>query len=277
MTPHPGGVGSPEIEASSARGAHDAPMSTPDYLHANQAEWTAKAGAYADAAPEQWASQPTWGIWDVPDSEVGLVNDVVGRDVLEVGCGTAYVSSWFARAGARPVALDPTWAQLKTARQQQAATRLAFPLVAGIGEQLPFADASFDLVLSEYGSAIWSDPYRWIPEAARVLRPGGDLAFLCNSTLLIMCADDDETVPATARLRRAQRGLHRVEWPHTDAVEFHLSHGDWIRLLRTNGLEVLELRELYPPESATASHGYVDADWASRWPSEELWRARKNR
>jgi SAM-dependent methyltransferase len=250
-------------------------MTSPDYLAVNRAEWTAQAERYAAAAPALWAAEPTWGIWGVPESELGLLAGVEDADVLEVGCGTAYVSSWVARRGGRPVGLDPTWAQLETARRMQREQDLGFPLVCGIGEALPFADASFDRVLSEYGSAIWSDPHVWIPEAARVLRPGGELAFLVNGLLLTLCADDDETVPAGDRLRRPLRGLHRVEWPDTDAVEFQLSHGDWVRLLRASGFEVLDLLELYPPEGADGDAGYVDAAWAGRWPSEEVWRARR--
>jgi len=68
--------------------------------------------------------------------------------------------------------------QLRFARQCQTEFELRFPLVLGIGEQVPLRDESFDLVISEYGAATWADPHRWIPEAARLLRPGGELVFL---------------------------------------------------------------------------------------------------
>jgi SAM-dependent methyltransferase len=251
-------------------------MSTPDYVAANRAAWQAHTPAYAASGRRRWASaEPTWGIWNVPESHIGLLPDLAGKDTLELGCGTGYVSAWMARRGARPVGLDPTWAQLDSARRFQQEFGLHFPLVCGIAETLPFPDASFDLVISEYGAAIWSDPYRWIPEAARVLRSGGDLVFLGNSTLLMLCAEDDEDTPASPRLLRPQRGMHRFDWPDTTEVEFHLSHGDWIRLLRDQGLEVLALVELYPGEGATTNVGFVDADWARRWPSEEVWKARR--
>ena len=92
----------------------------------------------------------------------------------------------------------------------------------GDAELLPFADASFDFAISEYGAAIWCDPYRWLPEAARVLRPGGRLVFLGNATLLMLCVPDEDGVPATERLLRPQRGMHRFEWPDDPGVEFHL-------------------------------------------------------
>lgn len=251
-------------------------MQTPDYLAPNRAEWTANAPVYARHAEVLWGqAEATWGIWGVPEAELRLLERVAGLDVLEVGCGTAYVSAWMARRGARPVGLDPTWAQLETARAMQDKFGQSFPLVCAIGEALPFPDASFDLVFSEYGSALWSDPYRWVPEAARVLRPGGALTFLTNATLLVLCADDDADVPASECLRRPLRGMHRVEWPDTDAVEFHLSPGDWIRLLRDSGFEVQDLLEVYPPKGSTTTYGFVDMEWASRWPTEEVWRARR--
>ena len=59
-----------------------------------------------------------------------------------------------------------------------------------------------------------------------------------------------------------------------ECVEFHLSHGEMIRLLRGNGFEVCELIELRPGPDAVSRVGYVSAEWARRWPSEEVWRAR---
>jgi hypothetical protein len=47
-----------------------------------------------------------------------------------------------------------------------------------------------------------------------------------------------------------------------------------IRLLRANGFEVLDLVELRPGDDATTGYPFVTLDWARRWPSEEVWRAR---
>jgi len=129
--------------------------------------------------------------------------------------------------------------------------------------------------MSEYGAAIWADPYRWIPEAARLLRPGGELVFLGNSTLLMLCAPEEDGVAATALMRRPQFGMHRFEWPGDQAIEFHLSHGDWIRLMCANGFEIEDLVELRPPEGAVSDYSFVEFEWASRWPCEEAWRARR--
>jgi SAM-dependent methyltransferase len=151
-----------------------------------------------------------------------------------------------------------------------------FPLVHGAAERLPFADRSFDLVISEYGAAIWADPHAWIPEAARVLRSGGELVFLGNAVLLTLCMPDhDADLPVTRELRRDQRGLHRIEWPDDGNVEFHLGAGDWIRLFRGCGFEVEDLIELYPGADATTEYDFVTVEWARRWPSEQIWRVRK--
>jgi SAM-dependent methyltransferase len=250
--------------------------SVDDSIARNRAYWEANADHWVDAGRRNWAAaDPVWGVWNTPESELRLIEEVAGADVVEIGCGTAYVSAWLARRGARPVGVDPTTAQLETATVLQDEFGLRFPLVQAAGESVPLRSAAFDLVISEYGAAIWADPYRWIPEAARLLRPGGELVFMGNSSLLMLCAPDDEGSPAGTTLLRPQFGMHRFEWPDSVAVEFHVSHGDRIRLLRANGFEVCDLIEVRPRPDAIAAFPYVSVDWASRWPSEEVWRARR--
>lgn len=247
-----------------------------DSIARNRAHWEADADRWVEAGRRSWASaEPMWGIWGIPESEVGLLAGVSGGDAVELGCGTAYVSAWLARRGARPVGVDPTGAQLRTARRLQEEFGLAFPLVQAAGEQVPLRSGSFDLVISEYGAAIWADPYRWIPEAARLLRPGGELVFLGNAVLLMLCAPDEDGVPAGHTLRRPQFGMHRFEWPDSAEVEFCLPHGDMIRLLRESGFEALDLLELRPGADAETSFPKASLEWARSWPSEEAWRARR--
>ena len=246
-----------------------------DSIRRNQAHWTANAPGYVEPGRRLWSREPSWGIWGIPEAEVSLLPDVAGARTVELGCGTAYVSAWLARRGARPVGVDPTVAQLATARRLQDEFDLRFPLVRAVGEQVPLRDQAFDLVISEYGAAIWADPHLWIPEAARLLRPGGDLVFLGNAPLLMLCVPDEEDVAAGARLLRPQFGMHRFEWPDVPGVEFHLSHGDMIRLLRRSGFEVVDLVELRPGPDATTSYPFVTVEWARQWPSEEVWVARR--
>jgi SAM-dependent methyltransferase len=246
-----------------------------DHIAQNRALWDRRAAEWVDGGRRGWAEDEMhWGIWQLPERQVGAVPSVDGRDVVELGCGTAYWSAWLARRGARVVGLDNSRAQLATARTLQREHALAFPLVHADAEDLPFRSERFDLAISEYGAAIWCDPYRWIPEAARVLRPGGELVFLRNSVLFSLCAPDSED-PAGDRLLRGYFELHRLEWTDDGSVNFSLGVGALIRLFRASGLEVLDCIELRPPEGATTPFKYVTPAWARRWPSEEIWRVRK--
>jgi len=252
--------------------------SSDDYADRNRDLWTQTNEEYTgEHAARAWSrDEITWGVFGVRERDIGVLGDVADLDVVELGCGTAYFSAWLAKRGARPVGVDVTPAQLETARRCQREFELEFPLIEANAEDVPLPDAFFDLAVSEYGASLWCDPYRWIPEAARLLRPGGRLVFMTNSMLVTLCVSDGEGY-ATETLLRPQNGLCRVEWAGQDGIEFHIGHGDWIRVLRDSGFEILSLTELYAPEGAE-THPYYDvatADWARKWPVEDLWAARK--
>lgn len=248
-------------------------MTSSDELGLNRALWTTVNEQYTDdAAAERWRSEEiTWGLFDVRESDLGVLGDVAGRHVVELGCGTAYFSAWLARRGARVVAVDLTPAQLETARRCQERFGVSFRLVEADAADVPLADGGFDLAVSEYGASLWCDPERWLSEAARLLRPGGRLVFLTNSVLATLTVPDEGGF-AQERLLRPQRGTHRVRWPG-GGVEYHPGHGDWIRMLRAAGFEVEALHELYAPPAATTPEYYeiVTAEWARSWPAEDLW------
>jgi len=249
----------------------------PEHVRRNRALWDDWARQYAAAGERGWAQDtPHWGTWGVPESQVGMFpDDLAGKDVIELGCGTAYVAARLARRGARVVAIDNSDAQLATARRLQRQHGLDFPLLHGNAETVPYPDASFDFAISEYGACLWADPRRWVPEAARLLRPGGRLAFLINSFLLMLCMPAEDDVAATDRLLRPAFDMYRVEWPGDHGVEFHLSHGDWIRLLRGSGFDIEDLVELRPDATATTRYPFVTLEWSRQWPCEEVWKARK--
>lgn len=249
----------------------------PEHVRLNRAAWDQWATHYVEPGERGWAAkEPTWGLWDVPESELQMLpGDLAGKDAIELGCGTAYVSSWMARRGARVVGIDNSAAQLATASRLQREHGLAFALLHGNAESVPCPDASFDFAISEYGASLWADPQQWVAEAARLLRPGGQLVFLTNSFLMSLCAPEEADVVATDQLRRPAFGMYRLEYPGDFGVEFHLSSGDWIRLLRRSGFEIEDLIDVRAPETGRhARHSFVTREWARQWPSEEVWKAR---
>ena len=243
----------------------------------NREIWTKENADYTGpGALDAWRQDEIrWGVFQVPESELGALPDVAGKDVVELGCGTAYFSAWLARRGARPVGVDVTPAQLATARDCQQELGIEFRLVEASAEDVPLPDSSFDLALSEYGASIWCEPERWIAEAARLLRPGGELVFLVNSTLAILCSPNEGKV--VEQLQRPQFGIYRFEWLPDEEANYYISHGEWIRLLGRHGFEIVALHELQAPADAKDHPHYdlVSAEWAKKWPSEDLWRARK--
>lgn len=250
-------------------------MSQPEHVQRNKASWEAEAANYVEPAKRDWAREEIrWGMYGVPESEVGALPDVDGMDVVELGCGTAYFSAWLARRGARPTGVDVTENQLATARALQAEHGLEFPLIQASAEDVPLAGACADMVLSEYGASLWCDPDAWVAEAARLLRPGGWLVFLTNHVLVALTSPP--TGPVTDRLVRSLREISSLQFPEDDAIEFHPTHGEWIATLARHGFTVSALHELYAPEDVQDERrwDWMTVDWARRWPVEELWVAR---
>jgi SAM-dependent methyltransferase len=215
-----------------------------------------------------------WGMWQLPDRELGVLGDVAGADVLELGCGAAQFGLALVRLGARVVGLDASERQLGHARENVRASGLDLELVHGSAEALPFEDARFDLVVADHGANRFADPYLWVPECARVLRPVGLLAFSGGTPFEAICVDP-ETDTWVPRLVRDYFGLHRTEWPD-GSVEFELGYGDWIRLFRRSGFEVEALVEVQPPERAVSTYrSPEETEWARRWPMEQIWKVRR--
>jgi SAM-dependent methyltransferase len=251
-------------------------MRLSEHARRNRDVWNKDAPNWVESGERSWASPtPWWGAWEIPEAELRILPDVRGLDVLDLGCGTGYWCAWLARLGARPVGLDLSEAQLDTARELQREHGIEFPLVHASAEEPPFPDGSFDVVFSEYGAAIWCDPYVWIPQAHRLLRPGGRLIFLCNSVLAMLCSPLAD-VPTGETLQHPQHGLGRVDWPEPDGTDFHQPHGERIALLRQTGFELEALHELYAPEGEAGEVRYfMKRGWAQRWPCEEVWVAHR--
>ena len=143
-----------------------------DYLARNREVWTKANAEYTDGrALEGWQKEEIdWGMFGVPESEVGVLGDVAGKDVIELGCGTAYFGAWLARRGARVTGVDLTPAQLETARRMEAEFSLGMQFVEANAEETGLPDASFDLVAH-------ANMIPFFDELARVVAPGGCVVF----------------------------------------------------------------------------------------------------
>jgi SAM-dependent methyltransferase len=245
-----------------------------DYLDINRADWNAYAAEYQSRALEALERAPdAWGVWRIPESELNILGDVRGKSVLEFGCGAAQWSIALAKRGAHPVGIDLSQAQLRYASTLQSKHRLSFPLIECSATSVPLPNASFDVVFCDHGAMTFADPYHTVPEAARLLKPGGLLAFCLSSPLREICYDkSSEKVGRT--LRSSYFELHRSE--EDGSVTFCLGYGAWIALFRSHGFAVERLEELRPPQSTETVYGsYVPYDWARDYPGEIIWVARK--
>jgi SAM-dependent methyltransferase len=248
----------------------------PDYLERNRSLWEELAPMCANAGRNAWAADELrWGLWATPESELCLLDgSAPGEDAIELGCGAAAICSWLARRGMRPVGVDISQSQLRNAEALQREFDVQFPLVCTNAERVAFDRDSFDLAVSEYGASLWCDPRRWLREAARLLRPEGRLIFITSSALLVTCTPIEGGI-AQDRLVRDYFPRYRVEFERGGPIEFHLTHGNWVRMLRATGFVVDDLIEAQADPRARPRYDVVSREWARRWPSEDIWVAHK--
>ena len=238
-----------------------------DHVRHNQKFWDADSDAYQDVHGGALQQAPrAWGAYRVPESELRILGDVAGRAVLEIGCGAAQWSIALAADGARIVGLDVSRQQLAHARRNSE----ALPLVLASGEQVPFASECFDLVFCDHGALSFCEPDVIVAECARVLRPGGVLAF-CGTHPLLYLTYDEEKHRHSRRLQMPYDQLGRNDGANVDWAP---PPGEWIRVLGTHGFMVDRLVELVaPPGATTTFDDFAPPKWARRWPAEWIWRA----
>jgi SAM-dependent methyltransferase len=250
----------------------------PDYVLTNRELWDVSAADWVEMGERAWSEDPAWGIWGIPESELHLLpDDMTGMGAIELGCGTAYVSAWMTRRGARCVGIDNSEKQLETARRLAGEHGIDIELIHGNAESVPFEDTSFDFAVSEYGAAIWADPRKWIPEAHRLLRPGGELSFIGHHPLVMITQRREGSDEVTRELLYPYFGLHRVDWVEEDGqgTEFNLPISEWMRLFDGVGFDVVSFHEIQSPSRSGEARFFVNPDWAHDFPSEQAWRLRK--
>ena len=248
----------------------------PEHVSENRLYWDEMASDWVSAGERSWRqSAPTWGIWALPESQLRLLpENMKDTKTIELGCGTGYVSGWMIRRGAEAVGIDNSLAQLKTAERLMTQHAAKFELIHGNAEKVPYPDSSFDFAISEYGAAIWCDPYAWIPEAHRLLKPGGQLTFLGSHPLAIVSSPLNGA-PCDERLHRPYFNIHKTDWRHVEVdpggIEFNLTHSDWLRLFRDTGFKVINYLELQAPAGVSDIEFSTPRKWAEKWPSEQVW------
>ncbi len=251
----------------------------PDYVLKNRAHWDRHADQWVAGGERAWVGNPSWGIWGIPEADLQLLpGDMTGMRAIELGCGTGYVSAWMAQRGASVVGIDNSERQLATARRLAGEHGVDLELIHGNAEEVPFPDGHFDYAISEYGVAIWADPYKWIPEAHRVLVPGGGLVFLGNHPLVMITQRNDSDAPVGTELLYPYFGMHRIDWHDEngdEGTEFNLTISDWVSLFNTTGFDIVEYHELQSPTAGPEIRFYASMDWAHAFPTEQVWVLRK--
>jgi 2-polyprenyl-3-methyl-5-hydroxy-6-metoxy-1,4-benzoquinol methylase len=249
---------------------------------AKRVYWNERSDQYVQGQGKRLDRFPAaWGDFRVPEAKLHVLGEVAGKDVLDFGCGAAEWSIALGQMGAKPTGLDVSERQLEHARRKMALGGVDFQLVHASGDAVPLPDASFDIVFSDGGVLSHVAPELCIPETARLLRPGGLLAF-CWMTAFAYA----HQVPGEFPSKTLASELFDLRgFSHEGRVHFALPHGEAIRLFHDSGFEVEDLIELRTPERALSVEGLAElglvpeylstAEWGHRWPLEEIWRLRR--
>lgn len=214
---------------------------------ANRRWWDREADAYQRAHGGFLGDVDLcWCPEGLREADAGLLGDVAGARVLEVGCGAAAGARWLAQAGATAVGLDLSEQMLRHARDGNIRTGIHPPLVQADARALPFAAGSFDLACTAFGAVPFvADSATLMREVARVLRPGGRWVFAVNHPMRWVFPDD----PGEAGLTVAHSYFDRSPYVETDEdgrvgyLEQHRTLGDRVRELVAAGFTLTDLIE----------------------------------
>ncbi len=245
---HPAEFGYSDVDDDSARWANRG------YWDATADDYQAEHGAFLGDADFLWCPE------GLREADAGLLGEVRGRTVLEIGCGGAQCARWLITRGAEVVALDLSAGQLRHARALSASTGVAVPLVQADATRLPLADASVDTACSAFGAIPFvADSAAVMHEVARVLRPGGRWVFSTTHPMIWSFPDHPGKEGLTVvRSYFDRRAYVERDWAgRTTYAETHRTLGDRVRELAAAGLRLLDLIEPEWP----AGHDRIWGQW----------------
>ncbi|HEY0448594.1 class I SAM-dependent methyltransferase [Actinophytocola sp.] len=263
-----GTVGSERREATSA-----------ESVAANSAWWDADADDYhVEHGEFLGVADFVWCPERLREADAHLLGDVAGRDVLEVGCGSAPCARWLSARGARVVGLDLSAGMLRYAAAAGEATGIDVPLVRANAERLPFATGSFDIACSAFGAVPFvADVAAVFREVARVLRPGGAWVFAVTHPMRWIFPDD----PGPNGLHVTGSYFDRTPYVEVDAegratyVEHHRTLGDFVHALTGAGLTLLDLVEPTWPDELTEEWGQWSPLRGALFPGTAIFQCRR--
>jgi SAM-dependent methyltransferase len=246
-------------QALGVAGIAHRPASSAESRSANRLWWDADADDYlAEHGDFLGELDFRWCPEGLREAEAGLLGDVAGRRVLEVGCGSAPCARWLATQGASVVALDLSRGMLRHAAEAALRTGVAVPLIEADAEQLPLRSESFDIACSSFGAVPFcNDSARVMREVYRVLRPGGRWVFATTHPIRWVFPDD----PGPGGLVAQTPYFDRTPYVEVDGsgrptyVEHHRTLGDRVRELVAAGFSLVDLIEPEWPEGHTQIWG----------------------
>ena len=222
---------------------------------ANRRWWDDEANDYyAEHGAFLGDDDLVWGPEGLREAEAGLLGDVRGKRLLEIGAGAAQCSRYVARHGAQVVAADLSGGMLRQGLDLNlrftVVLGLTVPLVQCDAGHLPFDDGSFDTVFTSYGVVPFvADSGAVMAEAARVLRPGGRFVFSTTHPIRWTLPDDPGYPGLTVSSSYFDRTPYvEEESGVTTYVEHHRTLGDRVRELTAAGLRLVDLVEPEWPE-----------------------------